>query len=81
VEWDAGTPTDRASVGISRTTNTTYAMKAVASGTTITAYFTDDVNEKTCSYGSATLNQSVTKHGMSANKSLNYFEYYKITAA
>jgi len=80
VEWNAGTATDRASVVLSRSDQSEYAMKVVASGTTITAYFTDNVNEKTCSYSSATLNQTVTKHGMSANKAGNYFEYYKITA-
>lgn len=63
-EYNAATLTQRATTPFVHTINTNYTLQVVLSGTSITATV-DGGNQIT--YGSATFNQTATKHGLRSN--------------
>jgi hypothetical protein len=60
-QFEAGSLTERASAAFTVAASTTYNIKAVTSGNTITAYI-DDVEK--CNYGSATFQNTETEFGI-----------------
>ena len=63
-EYDGASFTDRASATPNVSTSTDHRIKVVCDGQTITAYF---AGGDRISYGSASVNETVTVHGMRSN--------------
>lgn len=78
VERNGGTLTVRASAALTLTPGSTYEFKVIASGSTITGYVN---GVQYVTYGSATLNQTTTNHGLYAGSTgLPTWDNFKVFA-
>jgi len=84
IERNAGVETVRASADVDWSVGATDEVRVVARGTTITVYHRMSGAgswTEACSYGSATFNQTATRHGVAAyDTGANVFSYLRMVA-